>query len=159
MYAPRTAAIAPLAPMFDARVRRGAGRQGHDGLRGRRSQAAGEVPEQEANLAERVLDVVAEDPQEEHVEADVRPAGVHEHRREDAPVPRDLRLERVADAGAVELAGVVAVVDDVGIDGCAGDLPEPHEHVDHDDPDCDDRERPRRDVVAKREHVGFLPHH
>ena len=33
--------------------------------------------------AERVLDVVAEDPEEEHVAEEVLPAAVHEHRRED----------------------------------------------------------------------------
>src|SRR3712207_7448631 len=36
----------------------------------------------------RVLDVVAEDPQEQHVAAEVQQAAVHEHRREDVEPPR-----------------------------------------------------------------------
>src|SRR5205807_7210352 len=50
-----------------------------EGLERRRREPADDVPEQEANLAERVLDVVAEDPEEEHVPDDVHPAAVHEH--------------------------------------------------------------------------------
>ena len=46
-----------------------------------------EIAEEEADVPEGVLDVVAEDPEEEHVAGDVEPAGVQEHRREDALVP------------------------------------------------------------------------
>ena len=87
-YAPSTPAIAPLAPMFGmlasltlpavSVITR---------LERRRREARSDVPDEEAHLAERVLDVVAEDPEEEHVAEDVLPARVHEHRREHALVP------------------------------------------------------------------------
>jgi hypothetical protein len=68
-------------------------------------------------VPERVLDVVAEDPEEKHVAADVEPAPVHEHRREDALVPDHVVDERGRlDAGPVERARVVAVAKDVGVD-------------------------------------------
>ena len=48
-----------------------------------RRKAADQIEHQECSVPEPVLDVVAEDPEVEHVAAEVHPAGVHEHRRED----------------------------------------------------------------------------
>ena len=48
-------------------------------LRERRGDAAGEVEERVADVSQSVLDVVAEDPEEEHVSRDVREPGVQEH--------------------------------------------------------------------------------
>ena len=76
-YAPITPAIAPLAPTI------GTTRIGlHDRLRERRGDAAQQVEHEEAAVAHPVLDVVAEDPEVQHVAADVQQAAVQEHRGE-----------------------------------------------------------------------------
>ena len=95
-YAPSTPAIAPLAPMFGMLASCGVAEpERHRRLRGHRRDARGEVPDEEPHAAERVLDVVAEDPEEEHVEPDVLPARVHEHPGEDALVPGErMHVER-----------------------------------------------------------------
>ena len=46
-------------------------------------EAAEQIEDDEAHVPHRVLDVVAEDPQEPHVADQVHPAAVHEHRRDD----------------------------------------------------------------------------
>ena len=57
---------------------------GSDGrLQRRRRQAAQEVEGDEPQAAHGVLDVVAEDPEEEHVAAQVDDPAVHEHRAEE----------------------------------------------------------------------------
>jgi len=48
----------------------------------RREEAAGDVEDEIAEVVEAVLDVVAEDPEVEHVAAEVQPAAVHKHRGE-----------------------------------------------------------------------------
>ena len=73
----------------------------HD-LRERRRDPADEVEQQERDRAEAVLDVVAEDPQEQHVAEQVQPAAVQEHAREhpDVAWPEvGAGLERVGDVG------------------------------------------------------------
>src|SRR6185503_651139 len=62
-------------------------------------EAAEEIKEDEAERAERVLDVVAEDPEKPHVSDQVQPSAVQEHRRE----------ERRDDAAPPELAGLETV--------------------------------------------------
>ena len=54
-----------------------------DDLREGRRHAGDEVEDEEAPVPESVFDVVAEDPQVEHVAGDVEQAAVHEHRGED----------------------------------------------------------------------------
>src|SRR5439155_6271494 len=70
------------ADVGDARVARVRELERDVGLNSGRDQPADQVPEQEADSSEGVLDVVPEDPEEEHVPADVQPASVHEHRGE-----------------------------------------------------------------------------
>jgi hypothetical protein len=53
-----------------------------------RGESADEVKDHIAEPPERVLDVLAEDRQEQHVAEDVIPAGMHEHRRDPANTPR-----------------------------------------------------------------------
>jgi hypothetical protein len=48
----------------------------------RRDEAARDIEREVAEVPERVLDVLAEDGEEEHVAEDVVPASVHEHRGE-----------------------------------------------------------------------------
>src|SRR5205823_13214612 len=71
----------------NARVQERPEPERHERLQRRRGQPAREVPDEETSAAERVLDVVAEDPEEQHVPEDVEPAAVHEHARERAVVP------------------------------------------------------------------------
>jgi hypothetical protein len=61
-------------------------------------QAADQVEDEEANVPDRLLDVVAEDPEEQHVAAEMRPAAMQEHRREERRPERqrDVRREVVA---------------------------------------------------------------
>ena len=66
--------MAPEAPTF------GIVEPGADVVLGeRRGDAAEQIEDQELHVPEAVLDVVAEDPQVEHVAAEVQPAAVHEH--------------------------------------------------------------------------------
>src|SRR5690242_4632360 len=130
-----------------------------EGLGERGCETCPEVPEEEADPAERILNVVAEDPEEEHVSADVKPARVHEHRREDAVVPGEVigRHEAwIARAG--KRAGVVAVMQHLLVHARLP-LPVPHGNVGGDQPDRDDREAPRRDVVLERYHGAWRLRH
>src|SRR5581483_5809902 len=116
----------------------------------------GEVPDEEAEMAERVLAVVAEDPEEQEVAEDVLPARVHEHPREH-PLPPRQRVEAGRQpAGAVERARVVAVAEDVDVDARRLELPEPDEEAGDDQPDRDERRRPAGNAVAEREHRRSL---
>ena len=120
-----------------------------------RDDPGGEVPEQEPDPAERVLDVVPEDPEEEHVPAEVEPAPVHEHRGEDALEPGEVvHLGGRRDARALERTRVEAVAEHVEVDRRSGHLPEPDGAVHRDQPDGDDGEAPRRDVVLERKQLA-----
>ena len=81
-YAPSTPAMAPLAPIVGWR-------SGDEALRQRRDGAAHQVEDEVAPVPEPVFDVVAEDPQVEHVAEEVQPATVQEHRCEESR-PREL---------------------------------------------------------------------
>jgi hypothetical protein len=78
-----TPAIAPDAPTI-RRVRRG------DGLRQGRAGAGEQIEHEEPAVAHAVLDVVAEDPQVEHVAGEVHGAAVDEHRGQHR-APREIR--------------------------------------------------------------------
>lgn len=74
----------------------GGGVEGDVGERG--GEPGDEVEDREADVAEPVFDVVPEDPQEEHVEAEMQQIGVDEHRREDGEEPgtlTELRLDGI----------------------------------------------------------------
>jgi hypothetical protein len=49
----------------------------------RRGNSAEQVEQQELRMAEPVFNVVSEDPEVEHVAAEVQPTTMHEHRGED----------------------------------------------------------------------------
>ena len=74
-----------------------------------------------------------------------------------------VREDVTADANGIarplQRARVVAVLDDVVVDAAPAELPEPEDRIDGDDPDRDDGERPRGDVVAERDHAALLPDH
>src|SRR3954453_3542267 len=62
------------ADVRDARTARAGELESDGGLRCHRHDAGYQVPEEEGDMPARVLDVVAEDPEEEHVAEDVLPA-------------------------------------------------------------------------------------
>ena len=65
-----------------------------------------EIERDVAQLPEVVFDVVPEDPQEEHVEPQMQPVSVEEHRCSDGD-PRSLRLEDRSSGGVFALASTV----------------------------------------------------
>jgi hypothetical protein len=98
-------------------------------------------------MPERVLDVVAEDPEKQHVAEDVLPARVHEHAGEHALVPGQ-RVEPGREvARPVDRARVEAVAEHVRVQ-----LPEPDEEVRDDQPHRDVRGRAAGDAVAEGKH-------
>src|SRR5262249_20782396 len=70
-----------------------------DDVQRRRAEAAEQVEQDKTPLAQHVLDIVAEDPQVEHVPTDMEPVGVQEHGREDGQ-PGGLYLYGKVDVGA-----------------------------------------------------------
>src|SRR6478609_8024910 len=103
-------------------------------------------------MAEGVLDVLAEDGEEEHVAEDVIPASVQEHRRDPTDSP-GLR----AVTTAVDRAGVKRRVEDRRLQVWEL-VEEPHREARHDDRDVDDREATRLESVGEREHgEDFAP--
>src|SRR5205823_7844546 len=100
----------------DARVLLRRPMQRDEGLNSRGRQPRGQVPDEKADVAECILDVVPEDPEEEHVPDDVRPACMHEHPREGALVPGQVMREGRRHARPGERAWVVAVAEDVDLD-------------------------------------------
>ena len=88
-------------------------------MRGRAEGAAENVKEKKAQMTERVLDVVAEHPEEGHVAEEMRPAAVNEGVGDERELPRQpLTGQRVAedpvgakgerqDRGGVRVAGAV----------------------------------------------------
>jgi len=152
----------------------------HRDVGGRRHEPGNQVEDQIAQAPEPVLDVVAEDPEEEHVAGEVQHAPVEEHRQEHREIDRLLR-EGLWAAGAgvaVVAGGAVDGFDDLG--GCertaggdlAGDggvleveehggtglgLARLHEevdsHVQADEEDRDPGQPARRVQVAERQHA------
>ena len=86
MYAPRIPPIAPDAPRLGiVEFRR------DRELQRRRCQPTQHVEERVDDVAETVLDVVPEDPEEEHVAGEVEPSPVQEHRDEHREPPALVR--------------------------------------------------------------------
>jgi len=79
----------------------GAEEQGHRGLHHRRGESAGKVKDQIAEPPERILDVLAEDRQKQHVAQDVIPAGMQEHGRDPTNTPWHAEV-----AGTIHIAGI-----------------------------------------------------
>ena len=140
------------ADVRDLTFGRGSVGKRDEGLERRRGEAAEEIEGEEAKVSQRILDVVPEDPKEQHVADDVEPAAVHEHGGDGGERPvfsdRAPRWARV-----VDLAGLVGELGEPEI--WVGQLVEdPDRGVDRDQHDRHDRERPRRDVVLDREQAG-----
>src|SRR6185437_1935252 len=79
----------------------GAEEQGHRGLHHCRGESAGKVKDQIAEPPERILDVLAEDRQKQHVAQDVIPAGMQEHGRDPTNTPWHAEV-----AGTIHIAGI-----------------------------------------------------
>src|SRR5262245_4262242 len=132
---------AARAEVRDPGFFRGPGEQRHRRLRDRRDEPAGHVEEGVAEVAERVLDVLPEHSEEEHVPEDVIPAPVHEHRGEPADLPRFGRV-----AGPVERARVERSVRHRRVE-VRQLVEEPDREVRRDDRDRHDREAAGRNPV------------
>jgi hypothetical protein len=92
-------------------------------------------------MTQPVLDVLAEDRQEQHVAEDVVPAAVHEHGREPAERPR-----LGTATGPVERAGVERRVRDRRVQ-LRELVHEPHRETRNDQRDGDVGESPRGDAI------------
>src|SRR5206468_10682569 len=82
----------------------------HDGVRQRGQDSADQIEKEVLRVAEAVLDIVAKDPEIEHVSAEVDPAAVEKHGDEDGDdirqigrVPEASRNERHGEQGALDL--------------------------------------------------------
>jgi hypothetical protein len=132
----------------DRGLRGGAEVERHPCLQGARGQACREVEEQIADPPERVLHVVPEDPEKQHVHGDVVPPAVREHGRHRVRRPG----QAGRGAGPVDLTGLVAELVDRPVD--VGHLVgEPDGDVHADEGDGDRRERSGGQLVLERKHV------
>ena len=132
----------------DPRVGLGAEEQRDRRLRHGRGEPAGDVEQQKAQAAEGVLDVLAEDREEEQVAEDVVPARMEEHRREPADRPRLRRVARVVNVAGVERRLANGAVE-------VGKLVEhPHREVRGDQCDGHDRKPSRPHSVRERQHLA-----
>ena len=95
-----------------------------------------------SHVAEAILDVVAEDPEVEHVAQEVKPARVQEGAR-DGRNPREVGWNHSIGVEDVAQGGVRN-----------GELVEENERAGSDKADGDDRRRARGDDVADRKHEG-----
>ena len=107
-----------------------------------------EIEEQELEPAETILDIVAEDPQEQHVAEQMHPAAVQEHRGEDGI---GIGCRRIGEARRDEGKLLDEPV-------ARGELDQEHDHVERDEDDRDDRHGAAlRVVVAQWKHGGGSP--
>ena len=102
-----------------------------------------------------ILDIVAEDPEEEHVQPQMQPASMHEHRGEHGRPGRyggklgaELRLTEEAGRDHSELEN-----SDLPLLFSKGDLPEKDKDTDSNDRPCDHRRANARIVVGDGEHA------
>jgi hypothetical protein len=113
-----------------------------------RGDAGQEIEDQEVDVAELVLDIVAEDPQEQHVAEEMKPASVHEHGGEDGHGALDWILREARRDERPLLDEAIA----------AAELDQKEQHVEADQGKGDDWCRaPLRVVVADGEHLPFVP--
>ena len=97
-------------------------------------------------MAEPILDIVAEDPQEQHVAEEMHPAAMHEHGGED--------LHRACHGALGKLGGDECPLPDEGF--ASGELEQEHRNIQADKGEGDDRGgAPLRVVVTDREHASL----
>ena len=128
----------------------------HRNLRQRRRHTGQEIESEETPVPEGVLDVVAEDPQVEHVAGDVEQPAVHKHGRED----RHDRMRELAEyrAGAGDPARYNSKLEDerLGRPRVAAHpdrgLVKEDENVQSDQAEGHERDAAVRDVVLERDH-------
>ena len=139
------------AEVGDLRRCRAPEQQRHQRLGHHRRRSPPRVEAEIAKPAVRVLDVLPEDREEEHVAEDMVPAPVEEHRGDPADAPglrpvagsvHRARIERRVVDGRVQVRELVE---------------DPHCEVGGDQPDVDDREALRRNSVRERKHALTIP--
>ena len=104
-------------------------------------------------MSQRVLDVVPEDPEEEHVSAEVEKAGVEEHRREDRD---EARARRHPPGGGVKetVGNERPALEERFPTGPLRDLEEEDEDVRRKEQVVGERKGPPGNVVAERDHAA-----
>jgi hypothetical protein len=120
---------------------RRAEQQRHPGLRHHRGEPAGEVEGQVPDRPEGILDILAEDRQEQHVAQDVVPAAVQEHGGDPAEAPGLRPAAGAVDRTRVERGVVDRRVELVQL------VEDPHGEVGHDQQHIDDPEPPSGKAV------------
>lgn len=103
-------------------------------------QSAEEIEKEEAAVADGRLDIIGEDPQEDHVADEVHPAAVQEHAGDEGE-------EVLAPDGFLRYG---AVVEDkrVQFPGRQGGLKKKDGHVEHNKPVAEDGEVPAFDLIV-----------
>ena len=110
-----------------------------------RGECAREVEHRERQVAPAVLEVAADQPQEQHVADQVQPAAVDERRGERIDQARVRRMERVVREEVLELLGAERRHVDL------------HDHADRDHADRERRQPPHRLVTAERDQDEHAP--
>ena len=131
----------------------------HDGRTIFRQHAAQEIEDQEPEMAHSILDVIPEDPEIEHIPAQMQPPAVQEHRREDREDQlRGLVLAKGPPRINIPLREIPDRNHGVGIKKSL-QLRRPQEQfvqeredIEDDERDGDDGITPRRNVIANGNH-------
>src|SRR5438093_1235264 len=128
-------------------------------LAGRGGETAEQVESDEAGPPEPILDVVAEDPQVEHVADQVDPAAVQEHARDDRDELVRQAIQVARREGRREVTRDERPVVEQALEGrvapgrLRSELVAEGDHAEDDQPDRHDRKSPRRVGVAEGDHV------
>src|SRR5206468_1951635 len=129
------------------------------GMAGPGGETAEQVEGDEAGPPEPILDVVAEDPQVEHVADQVDPAAVQEHARDDRDELVRQAIQVARREGRREVTRDERPVVEQALEGrvahgrLRSELVAEGDHAEDDQPDRHDRKSPRRVGVAEGDHV------
>ncbi len=130
----------------------------------RRQDAAGQVKDHEARMAHDVFNVVAEDPEIQHVADQVHPSPMHEHAAQQRHVGGDADRDRVRKIGVPEQQGwnrSILKHERFCLTRRKAGLIEEDKHAENDEGDRDDGREFSRVVVLKRDHaasgLGVVP--
>ena len=119
------------------------------------SDPAKEVKEDESEMPETVLDIVAEDPEVEHIAEDMEKSAMHEHGSEE----RERWMDRLCRLHRNDIVRYGAIrIDDLLPASAAEHLKDEDSDIQRNDADCDGREGARWVIVLIREHFLFPLH-
>ena len=120
-------------------------------MRHRRGHSAQQIENHVLEVAEAIFNVVAEDPQIQHVSAEVQPAAVEKHGNENAD-----QVRRVKRRGP-ESRRHEGDEEEIALDVLAErQLPEEHEDIRRDEQVIDDGDGAPRIVIGERQHPARI---